>query len=110
METGRYQFIEIKTLKTESTNVLDYMKYYIRDKQTGEIFRQKIILPEYQGKEFFVSSSMGYFNENEYYFELDLIELKDAYKENRLSGKLKELVATLNELKDNNVFMSVKFK
>jgi len=109
-ETDRYQFIEIKILKTESTNVFDYMKYYIRDKQTGEIFRQKIILPEYQGKEFFRFFSDRYSNENEYYLELDLIELKEAYKENRLSGKLKELVATLNELEDNNVFMSVKFK
>ena len=45
--------------------------------------------------------------ENGHYFELDLIELKQAYKENRLSGKLKELVATLNEEEDNNVFMFV---
>jgi hypothetical protein len=33
------------------------------------------------------------------YFELDLIELKEAYIENRLSGKLKELVSTLDEEK-----------
>ena len=35
---------------------------------------------------------------------------KEAYNENRLSGKLKELVASLNEEKDNNVFMFVHFK
>ena len=38
------------------------------------------------------------------------MELKEAYRENRLSGKLKELVAILNELEDNNVFVLVEFK
>ena len=42
--------------------------------------------------------------------ELDLIELKKAYEDNKLSGKLKELVATLDNEIDNNVFMLVNFK
>jgi len=44
------------------------------------------------------------------YFELDLTELKQASRENKLSGKLKELVTSLNEDIDNNVFMFVDFK
>jgi len=43
------------------------------------------------------------------HFELDLIELKQAYKENKLNGQLKELVATLDEMKDNNVFVFAVF-
>jgi len=39
-----------------------------------------------------------------------LVELMQAYKENRLSGKLKELAASLNEENDNNVIMFVNFK
>ena len=53
---------------------------------------------------------MAYGDENGYVVELSLFELKQAYKENRLSGKLKELVATLDEDKDNNVFMLLDFK
>ena len=83
--------------------------YYARDKKTGEIFRQKIILPDYKGKDFSVDPSLLNYYEKEYHFELDLIELKEAYRENRLSGKLKELVATLKELEDNNVFVFVNF-
>jgi hypothetical protein len=41
--------------------------------------------------------------EKGYHLELDLMELKEAYRENKLSGKLKELVATFNENEDNNV-------
>ena len=48
--------------------------------------------------------------EKRYHFELDIIELKEAYRENKLSGKLKELAATLNEEEDNNVYIFVDFK
>ena len=64
----------------------------------------------YPEKEFFIGpSNFRKIFENGFYFELDLLELKQAYTENRLSGKLKELVATLKD-DDNNVFMMVKFK
>ena len=109
VDAGRYQFMEVFTLQY---NVLPYpVKYLLRDKETGEVFRQKILLPDYKGKEFIISPiRSGRDYENGPWFELDLSELKEAYRENRLSGKLKELVATLNEDVDNNVFMLVKFK
>ena len=69
-----------------------------------------IMLPDYKGKEFYIDPRLPNYYEKGYHFELDLIELKQAYRENKLSGKLKELVATLNEDKDNNVFMLVNFK
>jgi len=110
-DVGGYQFIETFTVRWEEGAYPFPATYYMRDKKTGEIFRQKIILPDYQGKEFFFSPlKFGMDYEYGPYFELDLIELKEAYKENKLSGKLKDLVATLNEDEDNNVFMFVRFK
>ena len=85
-------------------------KYYVRDKETGKIFQQKLLLPEYSGKEFTISPTQTRMNlENSIYFELDLLELKEAYAQNRLSGKLKELVATLWD-DDNNVYVIAQFK
>ena len=107
-DVGSYQFMAVVTVRREEGAFPYPIKYYMREKKTGEIFRQKITLPDYTGKEFFFPSNRDY--ENGHYFELDLIELKEAYNENRLSGKLKELVATLNEEEDNNVFMFVHFK
>ena len=111
VDEGKYQFMEVFTIRWEEGAYPFPVKYFMRDKKTGEIFRQKIILPDYKGKEFIISPlQSGTDYENGPWFELDLIELKDAYEENRLSGKLKELVATLNEMEDNNVFMFVNFK
>jgi hypothetical protein len=106
MDAGSFQFISvIPYSETGGASA----KYYMRDKKTGELFRQKITLPDYQGKELYVNPRLPNYYEKGYHFELDLIELKEAYNENKLSGKLKELVATLDELNDNNVFMIVNF-
>ena len=116
LNAGNYQFMRIYTMHysnyRENYPERPYPdRHYVRDKKTGEVFRQKIVLPDYKGKEFFISAyPLTVFQENIMHFELDLMELKDAYRENRLSGKLKELVATLNEDEDNNVFMFVEFK
>ena len=115
LDTGRYQFIQVQTLLTfdKMRNIQrdEYLKDYVYDKQTGEIFRQKMILPDYKGKEFTIEVLCAYFDGKAtyIYFNLDLYELKQAYKENRLSGQLKELVATLNENTDNDVIMLVRF-
>ena len=55
MDAGRYQFITILKLTNwiDSANYPD--EYYVRDKQTDEIFRQKMILKDYKGKELFIS-------------------------------------------------------
>ena len=112
MDYGGYQFIEIVREFSKQTYPITFpTKYLIRDKKTDEVFRQKIILPDYNGKEFFISTgASGRYYEDGTYFDLDLVELKQALNENRLNGKLKELVNTLDEEKDNNVFMFVHFK
>ena len=113
MDYGKYQFIEIGTARFTGKPYPNAfpVKYLMRDKKTGEVFLQKILLPDYKGKDFFISpGASGKLYEDGTYFELDLIELKQAYNENRLSGKLKELVSTLDEDKDNDVIMFVHFK
>jgi hypothetical protein len=107
MDAGRFQVMSVIPYLANKTSSA---RYYMRDKKTGEIFRQKIILPDYKGKDFYFDPRRTGYYEKAYHFELDLIELKEAYRENRLSGKLKELVATLNKDGDNNVFMPVDFK
>lgn len=109
MDVGRFQFISVysysKTGKSPSP------KYYIRYKETAEIFRQKITLPDYQGKDFYINPRLSNYYEKGYHFELDLSELEEAYNENKLSGNLKELVASLIKGEDNNnVFVFVDFR
>ena len=108
IDAGRYQFICV----SKTSDMGSPVAYYMRDKETGEVFRQKIVLPDYRGKEFFIYTNNHYvrFLENEYIFYLNLYELKQANKENRLSGELKILVDTLNENKDDDITMIVKFK
>lgn len=109
-DMGRYQFMELVTLKQDEDKTYQAhpVKYYYRDKDSGEIFRQKIVLPDYKGKEFLIRPNGLYF-EKGYRFNLDLLELKQAYREGRLSGKLKELVVTLRD-DDNNVLVLINFK
>jgi len=104
-DAGSYQFMQVYTAETGFPS-----KHYIRDKKTGEIFSQKFLLPDYKGAEFFV----GPINvmkglDDCACFEMDITELHQAYSENRLDGKLKELVATLKE-DDDNVYAIVHFK
>ena len=112
IDGGQYQFIEVCTARKGDEYIGIFpVTHYTRNKRTGEIFRPKFLLPDYKDKEFIITPrGLGYMCEDGYYFELDLIELKQAYRENKLSGKLKELVATLNEDEDNNVFMLLHFK
>jgi len=112
IDMGNYQFVEVYTVRAGEVYLGDIFsaKHYMRDKRTGDIFQQKLLLPEYTGKEFIIRPvlrRMVY--GNKYYFELDLVELKEAYAQNKLSGKLKELVATL-KADDNNVYVIAEFK
>ncbi len=109
MDAGRYQLAEVYTARWEEGCFPFPVKYYARDKQTGEIFRYKTTLPDYKGYEFNIRKFSG-MPRHDYYYELDLGELAQAYDENRLSGPLKELVATLNADEDNNIYMRVRFK
>jgi len=113
IDVNRYQFTEVYSLRTEGAAqavFVDFpVKYYMRYKETGEVIHPKFLLSDYIGKEFIISPSTRAVNENGYYFNLDLLELKQAYRENRLSGKLKELAVTLKD-DDNDVIVMVQFK
>jgi hypothetical protein len=115
LDAGLNQYISIETTPRDVGRPTQKdTRHYLRDKKTGDIFRQKIILPDYEGKEIFIN--IGYNNTHFLekgtliHFELGLSDLKQAYDENKLSGRLKELVASLNENEDNNVFMLVQLK
>jgi len=120
IDRGQYQFIQVTIMREGIFPLFFPAKYYLRNKKTGETVRPKFLLPDFKGKEFIMDPYRpnadgimyrdGIFYDDGYCFELDLFELKQAYRENKLSGKLKELVATLNEDEDNNVFMLVNFK
>jgi hypothetical protein len=111
IDRGQYQFFQVNTIHERvTTQDIFPIKCYLRNKITGEIVHPKLLLPDYNGKEFVINPARVGDYENGYYFELGLSELKQAYRENKLGGKLKELVATLNEDEDNNVFMLVNFK
>ncbi|MDR2585381.1 MAG: 6-bladed beta-propeller [Prevotellaceae bacterium] len=113
IDVENFQFTEIYILLPGDDYPGNFpVKYYMLDKKTGEIALPKLLLPDYYGKEFSISPMIaGLVNglENGVVFELDLVELKEALVENRLNGKLKELVGKLKE-DDNNIYVMVQFK
>jgi len=110
-DIGRYLFISDITIDNPMKKRENRPSHsYGYDKQTGEIFTPRIILPDFKGQYF---NSMGCDVIGEKMLGLifmDLYSLKQAYDENRLSGKLKELVATLNENEDNEVYVFATIK
>ena len=104
IDSRYFQFFEI-------LNVDNWQRqHYVRDKQTGRIYRQNITLPDFQGRRFTIQPHPQISMQNGTYFQLCLQELKEAYEQNRLSGELKVLVSTLCEFEDNNVFAFIRFK
>lgn len=108
MDAGKYQFMAVYSYR--ETGKSPTPKYYMRDKATGELFRQKITLSDFEGKELHINPRLLNYYEHAYHFELEFAELEEAYYKNKLSGKLKELVASLLEDEEsNNVFVFADF-
>lgn len=108
MDAGKYQFIAVYSYR--ETGKSPTPKYYMRDKATGELFRPKITLSDFEGKELHINPRLLNYYEHAYHFELEFTELEEAYYKNKLSGKLKELVASLFEDEEsNNVFVFADF-
>lgn len=106
MDAGKYQFIAVYPYRKTGKSPT----YYMRNKATGELFRQKITLSDFEGKELYINPRLFNYYEHAYHFELDFAELEEAYYKNKLSGKLKELVASLLENEEsNNVFVFADF-
>lgn len=71
------------------------------EKASGQIFELKFIVPDYEGMEYTPSGL------NSYYYPAD--RLITALEENKLKGKLKEIVQHLDE-EDNGVVMILRRK
>ena len=109
VEAGNYEFLLAVTIMDDSGALPK--KYLMRDKKTGSIYRQKITFNDYRGKEVTISpvtiantqdSKLGLIT-------LSLVELQDANRENKLSGRLKELVDNSDE-DGNDIYMLLHFK
>ena len=109
IEAGNYDFFSAVTVRAENGSLPK--KYLMREKKTGSVFRQKITFNDYQGKTVYLSpatianthdSKLGL-------IVLDLYELFEANKENRLKGKLKDFVDNSDE-EGNSIFLLLHFK
>jgi len=109
VDGGQNLFVEVYTVRAGNDFPGNFpVDHFMVDKKTGEVSHQNLIMPDYIGKKIIIKPNSSACYEYGYFFELDLLELKQAYAENRLSGKLKELVATLKD-DDNNVFVMANF-
>ena len=109
LEAGNYQFVSVVTVKEENDKLP--VAYLIRDKKTGSIYRQNITFSDFRGKQLFLSPETI---ANTYSSKLGLIvlgleELRAANSENKISGKLKELVENSDE-EGNDIYMLLHFK
>lgn len=111
MDAGKFQYLSLYPYSQTGKSPTPI--YCMRDKESGEVFRQKITISDYQGKDFFVDPRLLSYYEKGCHFELDFTKLEEAYNENKLSGKLKELMASVikekGEDEANNVFVFVDF-
>ena len=109
VEAGNYEFVSAITVKNENNQLP--RTYLMRDKKTGLIYRQKITFNDYKGKEVTLSpETIVNTQDNRFGFiNLDLTELQDANHENKLSGRLKELVDKSDE-DGNDIYMLLHFK
>jgi hypothetical protein len=109
LEAGIYQFVEYLTLTRENNRFPSTI--LARDKESGEVYKAKVLCDEFEGKELPLSTNLAVCTESGIGFvEWDLSELKQALADNRLSGRLKSLVEASDENEDNNVYVLLQFK
>ena len=109
INVSNYEFVSAVTVKNENNQLP--RTYLMRDKKTGSVYRQKITLNDYKGRQVTLSpetientqdSKLGL-------IVLALVELQAANSENKLSGRLKELVDNSDE-DGNDIYMLLHFK
>jgi hypothetical protein len=81
------------------------------EKNSGKFFQTNIQMRDYKGKELIIDPSVIYKTSSQHtgIVVWKVQELHDANKENKLSGKLKEITNRLTE-DDEFVFMIMNFK
>jgi len=109
VEAGNYEFVSSVTVRLENSKLP--VTYLMRDKVTGSVYRQKITLNDYKGKEIMISPETIATTQDSKsgLIVLSLVELQDANKENKLGGKLKELVDNSDE-DGNDIYLLLRFK
>ena len=109
VEAGNYEFLLAVTIMDDSGALPQ--KYLMRDKKTGSIYRQKITFNDYKGKEVnIVPETIAITQAGKLgLIVFSLTELQDANSDNKLSGKLKELIDNSDE-DGNNIYMLLHFK
>jgi hypothetical protein len=109
VEGGDYQFFTSVTVRQENGRLPQ--THLMRNITIGSVYRQRITLNDFQGKEINLSPTAIANTQNSRLglIELDLAELQDANEEGKLSGRLKEMVENSEE-DGNNIFMLLHFK
>lgn len=106
-----YQFLQTNTVELMLPGPLKTANLF-RDKKDGTIYRPKIFLSDFEGKEFTInqqaySSSLDV---NEVLLSLTIDELLEANSSGRLKGKLKDFVDSMNKENENDVLLLLQFK
>ena len=109
VEAGDYLFLQKVTVKLENERVKS--DFLMINKYDQSVYKQKIFLKEFKDKEVNLSPEVIRTVDNSGigFIRLSLDELRVAYDENKLSGKLKELVEASDE-DSNDIFMILNFK
>ena len=112
LETKKYLFFSTQLMEVD-WNVSKWPphKGYLMEKNSGQFFQTNVQMRDYRGKELIISPSVIHNAPNPQtgIIVWNVSELKEAYKENKLSGKLKAVMESLTE-DDEQVFMILNFK
>ena len=108
----RYLFFSTQKIEFD-WNTLKWppAKGYLMEKKTGQFFQTNVHMRDYKGKELILGPSVIHNAPNNQtgIIVWNALELLSANKENKLSGKLKEMTERLSE-DDEFIFMILKFK
>ena len=106
VEAGDYIFLNRVTVNFDMPS-----DYLMINKNDHSAYTPKIFINDYKGKEVRLSpdniSSTADYGTG--IIELNIDELKEAYDENKLSGRLKKMVETSGD-DSNDIYMILKFK
>lgn len=111
LETSNYYFVS--TVKKEydfEKNIGYPFEFLMYDKMDNKIYTQKLYNSDYTNKEYItIDEYFTILSPRQYLIGIRSDLLIDAYKDNKLKGKLKEIASKLKD-EDNPVLMLITFK
>ncbi len=111
VESSQYQFMLVTTVKKQNNRLPSVS--IVRDKSNNRIYKQNVVLSEFEGKEIVITPACLYNMKDADvgFFEFNMDELQTANNENRLSGELKKITEHAESINNsNNIYMLVHFK